>query len=61
MRAYFGRWWANTAASPAAPSCSGHAPALAVLAYVGGAGNHAFHEIAVVLKVVGVTIDPDTY
>jgi hypothetical protein len=35
--------------------------ALAVLAYVGGGGNHSFHEIAVVLKVAGVTIDPDTY
>ena len=35
--------------------------ALAVLAYVGGGGNHSYHEIAVVLRVAGVTIDPDTY
>lgn len=35
--------------------------ALAVLAYIGGGGNHSYHEIAVVLASVGIVADPDTY
>jgi len=35
--------------------------AIAVLAYIGGGGNHSFHEIAIVLKAAGIDIDPDSY
>jgi hypothetical protein len=38
-----------------------HKYAVAVLAYVGGGGNHSFHEIAIVLAAAGLTIDPDSY
>ena len=31
------------------------------MAYIGGGGNHSFHEIAVVLKVAGMSIDPGSY
>jgi hypothetical protein len=35
--------------------------AVAVLAYIGGGGNHSYHEIAVVLAAAGLKIDPDNY
>nr|MBA3463618.1 hypothetical protein [Deltaproteobacteria bacterium] len=35
--------------------------AVAVLAYVGGGGNHSFHEIAIVLRAAGIDINPDSY
>jgi len=35
--------------------------AVAVLAYIGGGGNHSYHEIAIVLKAAGLPIDPDSY
>lgn len=35
--------------------------AVAVLAYIGGGGNHSYHEIAIVLASVGIVADPDTY
>lgn len=35
--------------------------AVAVLAYIGGGGNHSFHEIAIVMKAAGLDIDPDSY
>ncbi len=35
--------------------------AVAVLAYIGGGGNHSFHEIAIVLAAAGIAIDPDSY
>ncbi|HEY0190596.1 MAG TPA: hypothetical protein VGC42_05695, partial [Kofleriaceae bacterium] len=35
--------------------------AVAVLAYVGGGGNHSYHEMAVVLAAAGLGVDPDTY
>jgi hypothetical protein len=35
--------------------------AVAVLAYIGGGGNHSYHEIAVVLAAAGLKINPDNY
>ena len=35
--------------------------AIAVLAYIGGGGNHSYHEIMIVLAAAGVVDDPDTY
>jgi hypothetical protein len=35
--------------------------AVAVLAYIGGGGNHSYHEIAIVLAAAGLGIDPDSY
>ena len=35
--------------------------AVAVLAFVGGGGNHSYYEIAIVLAAAGLTINPDSY
>jgi hypothetical protein len=35
--------------------------AVAVLAYIGGGGNHSYHEIAIVLAAAGLRINPDNY
>jgi hypothetical protein len=35
--------------------------AIAVIAYVGGGGNHSYHEIAVVLAAAGLIGTPDNY
>jgi hypothetical protein len=35
--------------------------AIAVLAYVGGGGNHSYNEIVIVMKAAELDIDPDNY
>ncbi len=35
--------------------------AVAAIAYISGGGNHSFHEIAIVLRVAGLDINPDSY